>query len=97
MAPVLCGESPAAVRIGHVEDIQELRRVSPAFVPERYVRAPEERPAAVAAAAVVGPGDVPVIDMSKLGSKWHAADELQKLAAACKEWGFFQVYIYIYI
>ncbi|OAY83593.1 Protein SRG1 [Ananas comosus] len=58
MAPVLCGESPAAVRIGHVEDIQELRRVSPAFVPERYVRAPEERPAAVAAAAVVGPGDV---------------------------------------
>lgn len=69
-----------------------LDRISPAFVPKRYIRAPEERPAA-AAAAVAGPGDVPIIDMLKLGSIWHAADELKKLAAACEEWGFFQVHI----
>ncbi|XP_072983271.1 protein LATERAL BRANCHING OXIDOREDUCTASE 1 [Typha latifolia] len=91
MAPLLCPKTPEIKIGGHVQDVQELRRAQPTYVPERYVRDPDERPAR--SNILLPSSGVPVIDMSKLersaNSRW--TDELGKLAAACEEWGFFQV------
>lgn len=89
MAPVLCSNS-SEIKIGHVEDIQELWRSGPAVVPERYVRDPEERPVSTPSTKQ----EVPVIDMSKLirGDQQQVRNEMAKLSAACQEWGFFQVF-----
>ncbi|WOL10355.1 hypothetical protein Cni_G19110 [Canna indica] len=87
MALVPCSE----VRVGDVQDIQELRRSRPMVVPERYVRDVNERPAL--STTVLPSVRVPIIDLSKLvcGSRWETQEEMAKLAAACEEWGFFQV------
>lgn len=91
MAPVLCSSTSSEIRIGEVEDIQELRRARPTAVPERYVRDTNERPAL----STILPSSlsVPVIDLSKLvcGTKRQSQEEMAKLTAACEEWGFFQV------
>lgn len=39
--------------------------------------------------------ELPVIDLNKLLSEEVKGSELQKLHLACKQWGFFQVTIFI--
>ncbi|KAL5541833.1 hypothetical protein UlMin_009543 [Ulmus minor] len=83
MAPVpIC-----PIKIGHISDVQELRKAKPTTIPPRFVRDITERPAL--ASAVSSSGDIPIIDFSKLsnGNK----DELLQLSTACADWGFFQV------
>ncbi|MQL71540.1 hypothetical protein Taro_003858 [Colocasia esculenta] len=93
MAPLCCSNT-REIKIGHVDDVQELRKCRPAAVPERYIRDVGERPAEAAAAAssvLSSSENIPVIDMSRLVRGGEARLEMERLAAACEEWGFFQV------
>ncbi|XP_058077146.1 protein SRG1 [Magnolia sinica] len=87
MAPVPCLATPTFT---HLDDVQELRKAQPTMVPDRYVRDMGERPT-----LATGPTSmqIPVIDMWKLahGTQEQSQREISKLAAACEEWGFFQV------
>ncbi|XP_077239922.1 protein LATERAL BRANCHING OXIDOREDUCTASE 1-like [Tasmannia lanceolata] len=74
------------VKVGHVHDVQELRKARPTNIPDRYVRDMAERPTL---ASIPTSMNIPVIDMSEL--KQQSQEELAKLALACEEWGFFQV------
>ncbi|XP_010259688.1 PREDICTED: protein SRG1-like [Nelumbo nucifera] len=90
MAPVLI----PPIKIGHIDDVQELTKVRPTTVPERYVRNMAERPTVPTFSSPSQSLDIPVIDLSKLvqgGDDEAARRELMKLAASCEEWGFFQV------
>lgn len=81
------------IRVGRVDDVQELRRAQPVAVPERYVRDVGDRPSPPPPAGGLSES-VPVVDMSKLavaGGDGDGGHEMAKLAAACEEWGFFQV------
>lgn len=77
--------------VGHIDDVQELRKGKPTTIPERFVRDMTERPAL--ATAPSSPTDIPVIDFSKLvkGNKDQFRSEILQLATACENWGFFQV------
>jgi hypothetical protein len=79
------------IKVGHIDDVQELRKGKPSTIPERFVRDVAERPA-LSTALSSSPTDIPIVDFSKLvkGSK----DEVLQLANACEKWGFFQVYAY---
>ncbi|OWM74096.1 protein SRG1 isoform X2 [Punica granatum] len=79
MSPVLT--SP--IKVGHIDDVQELRKCKPTVIPERFVRDMTERPVTACSAQ-----DVPVINISKLGD---GEKEISRLADACENWGFFQV------
>lgn len=74
-----------------VPSVQELAKQGITKVPERYVR-PNEDPCVEYDTTSLP--QVPVIDLSKLLSEDDAA-ELEKLDHACKEWGFFQVWMII--
>ncbi|KAJ3704535.1 hypothetical protein LUZ61_008240 [Rhynchospora tenuis] len=78
---------PSKVKTGHLDDIQELRRVQPSVVPERYVRKNDEQPAQ---SMVCTSLEVPVINMQNLEGDC-GYQELARLTAACQDWGFFQV------
>ncbi|XP_030545671.1 protein SRG1 [Rhodamnia argentea] len=80
------------IKVGHIDDVQELRRSKPMKIPTRFVRDMDERPT-LETAALPLPCEVPVIDLSKLmrGTKDVNNAEISQLAAACQEWGFFQV------
>jgi len=88
MAPVPI----SSINVGHIDDVQELRRTKPMTVPQRFVRDMTERPTLQ---TVLSPqnSDMPVIDFSKFskGNKEEVLNELYKLSTACEEWGFFQV------
>ncbi|PIA61549.1 hypothetical protein AQUCO_00300815v1 [Aquilegia coerulea] len=76
------------IKIGQIDDVQELRKARPATIPERFVRDIAERP------FVAKPSmHIPVIDLSKLieGDLEQFHTELSKLSTSCEEWGFFQV------
>jgi hypothetical protein len=77
---------PTELKVGHLEDIQELRRTQPSVVPERYVRENSEQPSQ---SRICKSLEVPIIDMRNLDGENHD-DELARLTAACLEWGFFQ-------
>lgn len=83
MAPVPI--SP--IKVGHIDDVQELRKFKPNIIPERFIRDIQERP--TPATPLISSSDIPTIDLSKLlkGNK----DEILQLTTACEEWGFFQV------
>lgn len=85
MAPV--PNSP--VKVGHIDDVQELRKTKPRTVPHRFVRDMTDRPTLPTTPLPPPDTHMPVIDFSKLtkGNK----DEIFNLATACQEWGFFQV------
>lgn len=88
MAPVPI----STINVGHIDDVQELRRTKPKTVPQRFVRDMTERPTLLTSLSPQN-SDMPVIDFSKLskGSKEDLLNELCKLSVACQEWGFFQV------
>lgn len=79
MAPVPI--SP--IKVGHIDDVQELRKHKPTVIPERFVRDITERPITACLT-----GDVPVIDFYELGK---GEKEISQLGDACENWGFFQV------
>lgn len=87
MAPVPL--SP--IKVGHIDDVQELRKEKPTTIPERFVRDKAERPEP--AMVLSSPRDIPVINFSKLikGNKDEQNDEVSKLRTTCEDWGFFQV------
>lgn len=82
----------SSVKVGHIDDVQELKKAKQSNVPQRFVRDMAERPALVT--AVIPLSDIPVIDLSNLvkGDKTQFHAEILKLTASCEEWGFFQVF-----
>lgn len=67
--------------------VQEL--ASNHLLPERYIRSEDERPSLSNTPPQIG---IPVIDMKLLlGENDCRPKEMEKLAMACQEWGFFQV------
>ncbi|CAL0334940.1 unnamed protein product [Lupinus luteus] len=88
MAPVPI----SLINVGHIDDVQELRKTKPKTIPQRFVRHMTERPTLVTSVSQQN-SDMPVIDFSKLskGNKEEVLTELFNLATACEEWGFFQV------
>eukprot|EP00268_Persea_americana_P004092 TRINITY_DN11295_c2_g1_i2.p1 TRINITY_DN11295_c2_g1~~TRINITY_DN11295_c2_g1_i2.p1 ORF type:complete len:375 (+),score=97.21 TRINITY_DN11295_c2_g1_i2:33-1157(+) len=92
MAPV---QGHAPPKVGHIDDVQELRKAQPMKIPERYIRdVPEKSTLATIPTSMTM--TIPVIDMWKLaqGNTDESMQEMAKLAAACEEWGFFQVVNY---
>ncbi|XP_058209247.1 protein SRG1 [Rhododendron vialii] len=89
MAPVPL--SP--VNVGHIDDVQELRKAKPTKIPERFVRDETERPSLSKTNLSSAYETIPVVDLSKLvkGSQDEFQKEISKLAVSCEEWGFFQV------
>lgn len=85
----------SSIKVGHIDDVQELRKTKPTIIPDRFVRDMAERP--TLAPAMPCSSDIPTINFSKLskGSKDELKSEISQLAAACEHWGFFQVQIYI--
>ncbi|EOY06473.1 2-oxoglutarate (2OG) and Fe(II)-dependent oxygenase superfamily protein isoform 1 [Theobroma cacao] len=79
------------VKVGHIDDVQELRKARPTSIPERFVRDMAERPKH--AATLVSASDIPIIDLCKLmkRDKDEHQSEAMQLKTACEEWGFFQV------
>ncbi|CAK7333135.1 unnamed protein product [Dovyalis caffra] len=79
------------INVGHIDDVQELRKAKPTTIPERFVRDNTERPTLGTASPV--PDTIPIIDFSRLakGNKDEYKSEMLQLARACEEWGFFQV------
>ncbi|KAL5227349.1 hypothetical protein ABZP36_015614 [Zizania latifolia] len=76
------------IKIGQVDDVQELQRVCFSTVPERYIRDGDDRPGGVGG-DVRAQERIPVIDVGEL--QRGGEEELNKLRLACEEWGFFQV------
>jgi hypothetical protein len=72
-----------------VESVQELSRKQQETVPERYIRRGEEIPTPTAISD--HPFSIPIIDMAKISEGLNRDQEIEKLAQACEEWGFFQV------
>ncbi|KAK6930131.1 Non-hem dioxygenase N-terminal domain [Dillenia turbinata] len=83
MAPVPI--SP--IKVGHINDVQDLRKAKTMAIPARFVRDMTERP--TMDSAIPSSVEIPVIDMSNLlkGNR----NEVLNLGASCEEWGFFQV------
>ncbi|KAL3505758.1 hypothetical protein ACH5RR_031140 [Cinchona calisaya] len=80
------------ISVGHIDDVQELRKTKPTCIPRRFVRDRIERPRF----SMINPSsctNIPVIDLSKLlkGNKDEFQAELLHLSASCEDWGFFQV------
>ena len=71
-----------------VPSVQELVKQPMSKVPERYIRPNQDTPVVSITTSLP---QIPVVDMGKLLSEDEA--ELEKLDHACKEWGFFQVWI----
>ncbi|RDX82564.1 Protein SRG1 [Mucuna pruriens] len=80
------------IKVGHIDDVQELRKTKPRTIPQRFVRDMTERPTLTTPLSPPH-NHMPVIDFSKLskGNKEELLTELFNLATACEEWGFFQV------
>lgn len=81
----------SSIRVGKIEDVQELIKSKPNKVPERFIRESNER----VSLKTHHHHHIPVIDLSKLSNKPHTHDdflfEILKLSQACEDWGFFQV------
>ncbi|KAE8736056.1 putative pentatricopeptide repeat-containing protein [Hibiscus syriacus] len=87
MAPV----SSFPIKVGHIDDVQELNKAKQTTVPERFVQDMADRPKLTA--NLSSSTDIPIIDLSKLmkGDTDEHFSEVMKLKTACEEWGFFQV------
>ena len=74
-----------------VPNVQEMVRMNPMQVPERYIRNQEDMPKTTDMTHLSR--EIPTIDLSLL-SNGHRK-ELKRLELASKEWGFFQVIFHI--
>ncbi|KAK3189771.1 hypothetical protein Dsin_029332 [Dipteronia sinensis] len=84
------------INVGHIDDVQELRKTKPTTIPERFVRDVTERPTTLDSTTTTLSSphtDIPIIDLSKLvnGNPDDFQSEILNLTTACQEWGFFQV------
>ncbi|XP_020232550.1 protein SRG1 [Cajanus cajan] len=81
------------IRVGHIDDVQELRKTKPRTIPQRFVRDMPERPTLTTTPLPPPHSHMPIIDFSKLsrGNKEEVLTEIFNLATACEDWGFFQV------
>ncbi|KAI7743650.1 hypothetical protein M8C21_023675 [Ambrosia artemisiifolia] len=88
MAPVL----NLPLNVGHIDDVQELKKARKTNIPNRFVRDRAERPMLETTPSPLS-SSIPVIDFKKLmtGNKEEFHFEILKLSASCEEWGFFQV------
>ncbi|KAK6117362.1 hypothetical protein DH2020_048880 [Rehmannia glutinosa] len=89
MAPI-----PASViKVGHIDDVQELKKKKTSQIPERFIRDTTERPTLDKPISYPCNINIPVIDFSKLveGNRDDFCKEIMKLRTCCEEWGFFQV------
>ncbi|KAK4283532.1 hypothetical protein QN277_000473 [Acacia crassicarpa] len=79
------------IKVGHIDDVQELRKTNPKNIPQRFVRDDTEKSQPITSATTLL--DIPTVDFSKLlkGITQERHQEILKLSAACEEWGFFQV------
>lgn len=75
--------------------VQELVKEKLASVPSRYVRHDHDHNHDHDHDHLISSRDheIPIIDLHKLFDSEFMDSELLKLHTACKEWGFFQVYI----
>lgn len=83
------------IKVGHIDDVQELRMKKPTKIPQRFVREKIERPKLDTTTLLdhMSSYDIPIINYSKLSDGNKV--EILHLAKACEEWGFFQVKITI--
>lgn len=77
------------MNVGHIDDVQELRKIESTTVPDRFVRDVDEIKSVIQDSSFTE--HVPIIDLSKIGNGNY--NEIFNLASACQEWGFFQVSI----
>ncbi|KNA19041.1 hypothetical protein SOVF_065310 [Spinacia oleracea] len=75
------------MNVGHIDDVQELRKIESTTVPDRFVRDVDEIKSVIQDSSFTE--HVPIIDLSKIGNGNY--NEIFNLASACQEWGFFQV------
>ncbi|KAL8515607.1 hypothetical protein ACS0TY_014340 [Phlomoides rotata] len=87
MAPV----PMSPVKVGHIDDVQELKKAKSSQIPPRFIRDITEQLSLDK--AIPFSDTIPIIDLSKLfkGSKDDFSHEISKLMTSCQEWGFFQV------
>ncbi|KAL8515608.1 hypothetical protein ACS0TY_014341 [Phlomoides rotata] len=87
MAPV----TTSPVKVGHIDDVQELKKAKSSQIPPRFIRDKIEQLSLDK--AIPFSDNIPIIDLSKLvtGSKDDFSHEISKLRSSCIEWGFFQV------
>ena len=91
----LASMEPKSIRLGgslEVPSVQELAREQLGTVPPRYVRPDQDHPIISDNSSLP---QVPIIDLQSLLSGDSKDLELEKLHDSCKEWGFFQVLIYL--
>lgn len=91
-AAAVCAEKASEIiKIGQVDDVQELQRrlCSATTVPERYIRDGDDRPDHAVVDDERAQERIPVIDVGEL--QRVSEDELDNLRLACEQWGFFQV------
>uniref|UniRef100_A0A0E0N7B7 Fe2OG dioxygenase domain-containing protein n=1 Tax=Oryza rufipogon TaxID=4529 RepID=A0A0E0N7B7_ORYRU len=91
-AAAVCAEKASEIiKIGQVDDVQELQRrlCSATTVPERYIRDGDDRPDHAVVDDERAQERIPVIDVGEL--QRGSEDELDNLRLACEQWGFFQV------
>lgn len=80
------------VKVGHIDDVQELKKTKPSSIPERFVRDMIERPKLATVTTTSSCNlTIPVVDLSKILNSQDVHNEIMKLATSCEEWGFFQV------
>lgn len=92
----MAGETPSLREVGGslpVANVQELASRNLKDIPDRYIRSDLN----IDYFSIDESLQVPVLDMSRLCSEPSQGydEELARLHQACKEWGFFQVYIII--
>ncbi|GMH08326.1 hypothetical protein Nepgr_010166 [Nepenthes gracilis] len=91
MAPLTLQPSP--IKVGHIDDVQELRKSKLSKIPQRFVRDLAERPSLPAISESCFASGIPVIDLSRIvnGNPDEFYREILMLKTACTDWGFFQV------
>ncbi|CAA2985398.1 SRG1 [Olea europaea subsp. europaea] len=81
----------SAIKIGHIDDVQELRKSKSSHIPERFIRDTTERPK-LDKDIVSLTNNIPVIDLSKFfkGNKDKFLNEISKLTVSCQDGASFR-------
>ncbi|XP_075476448.1 protein LATERAL BRANCHING OXIDOREDUCTASE 1-like [Primulina tabacum] len=84
--------SVSDIKVGHIDDVQELGKAKISHIPERFIRDLTERPNSDNVITSTN-NNIPVVDFSKLckGNIDEICSEILKIKISCEEWGFFQV------
>lgn len=77
--------------VEEINEVVEMVRKDPSRIPERYIRSEEDRAKDVEKHAYSA--EIPILDLSLLSN--GDKEEHKKLDEACKDWGFFQVMMFL--